>query len=122
MRLIPAHVVKAVGSVGLLSLVTRRVYRVPTAISIVLMFFQQFSGINAVTFYAVQIFQDTGSDMAADAAIYLGLISMVATLVTLVTVDRLGRRLLLIVSGFLMAASILGIAVFFLLQEDVRLV
>ena len=102
MRLIPAHVVKAVGSVGLLSLVTRRVYLVPTAISIVLMFFQQFSGINAVTFYAVQIFQDTGSDMAADAAIYLGLISMVATLVTLVTVDRLGRRLLLIVSGFLM--------------------
>ena len=48
---------KAVGSVGFTTLISNKVYLAPILLSMVLMFLQQFSGINAVISYAVQIFK-----------------------------------------------------------------
>ena len=56
-----------VGSVGLVSLLSQKHYRVPLLLSVLLMFLQQFSGVNAVLAYAVQLFEDTGVTDTIDA-------------------------------------------------------
>jgi MFS family permease len=48
---------KHVGSVGFVTLISDKVYLIPILLSMVLMFLQQFSGVNAVISYAVQIFK-----------------------------------------------------------------
>ena len=52
-----------IGSVSFVKLVADKVYLQPFLLMLALMFFQQFSGINAVNFNMVSIFQDVGSDM-----------------------------------------------------------
>jgi len=109
---------KQIGNIGFKALLTKRVYLVPFLLSLSLMFFQQFSGVNAVTFYAVQIFEDAGSDISKDAAIYMGLVQVFATIVAILTLDRLGRKILFIFANIFMSVFILGLGIFFLLKED----
>lgn len=81
-------------------------------ISFGLMFFQQLSGINAVIFYMTTIFADARIDLQPElATIIVGLVQVIATFVATLTLDKLGRRPLLIMSGSLMALCtlILGI-------------
>ena len=62
----------------------------PMLISIALMFFQQFSGINAVVFYSVTIFQLAGSSIDRFvSSISIGVVQLVCTLLSafLVTVS-----------------------------------
>ena len=54
---------KKIGSISLLELVSVDVYWKPFAIIMMLMFLQQFSGINAVLFYTQTIFADAGSSI-----------------------------------------------------------
>ena len=39
-------------------------FKKPLMIGILLVFFMQYSGVNAITFYSNQIFEDSGADMA----------------------------------------------------------
>lgn len=65
----------------------------PLSISLGLMFFQQFSGINAVIFYAEKIFIDAGSSIDKSVCvIILGVVNFIATFVATVLIDRLGRK------------------------------
>lgn len=69
----------------------------PLSISLGLMFFQQFSGINAVIFYAEQIFIYAGSTLDKSiCAIILGIVNFIATFVATVLIDRLGRKVKII--------------------------
>ena len=53
----------------------------PFIISAALMFFQQFSGINAVIFYTVSIFRDAGSSVDRNlATIIVGIVQFLSTL------------------------------------------
>ena len=52
-----------IGSVSFVQLLTDKVYLQPFLLMLALMFFQMFSGINAVNFNMVSIFQDVGSEM-----------------------------------------------------------
>lgn len=62
-------------------------------ISLGLMFFQQFSGINAVIFYTVSIFQDAGSTIDGNiCTIIVGVVNFMATFIATVLIDRLGRK------------------------------
>ena len=45
------------------------------------------------------------------------MLQVLGTLITVLVVDRAGRRLLLLLSEFCVALSMLGVGVFFLLQE-----
>ena len=45
-------------------MLTKDVYLKPLIVVMMLMFLQQFSGINAVLFYTQTIFEDAGSDIA----------------------------------------------------------
>ena len=66
--------------------------------SSILQVFQQFTGINVIMFYAPVLFQTIGfgSDAALLSAVVTGSVNVLSTLVANFTVDRFGRRFLLI--------------------------
>ena len=67
---------------------------------VVVMFLQQMSGLNAASAYATSIFEEAGVANPSQTASYaVGVVSIVFTLVAIVIVDRIGRKVLLIVSG-----------------------
>ena len=71
-----------------------------------LMLGQQFSGMNAVMFYAVAIFEDTGSSMNSNVEnIIIALAQVIATITAAAFMDKLGRRILLVLSAQLMLVS-----------------
>jgi Na+/melibiose symporter-like transporter len=88
-------------------------------ISLGLMFFQQVSGINAVIFYTNTIFEsaNTGIDSGI-ATIIVGVMQVIATLVATVIVDRVGRKILLLISDFVMALCTLALGIFFYLKDN----
>lgn len=75
---------------------------------------QQITGINAVFFYAPMIFEKAGAgvDSALLQAVLIGLVNLLFTLVALRTIDRLGRRplLLLGLGGITLAMALLSFA------------
>lgn len=65
----------------------------PLSVSLGLMFFQQFSGINAVIFYAEKIFIDAGTKIDSSlCTIILGVVNFIATFVATIFIDRAGRK------------------------------
>lgn len=71
---------------------------------------QQSTGINAILFYAQTVFKQLGggTDAAFAQAIWVGLVSVVSTLIGLLVVDRLGRRLM-IIGGMVWIIASLGL-------------
>jgi SP family xylose:H+ symportor-like MFS transporter len=79
-------------------------------VGILLSMFQQLVGINAVLYYAPHMFENMGvsTDQALwDSAVYSGVTMTVSTLIATFTVDRIGRKPLLIAGAFVMAAGML---------------
>lgn len=64
----------------------------------ILQVFQQFTGINVIMFYAPVLFQTMGFGGSASllSAVVTGLVNVASTLVAIGTVDRFGRRVLLL--------------------------
>ncbi|KAK9501849.1 hypothetical protein O3M35_012500 [Rhynocoris fuscipes] len=84
------------------------------AVGLGVMLFQQLSGINAVVFYTSTIFESAGSSLdPAVATIIVGAIMFVATFVSTLVVDKLGRKPLLFASDLVMALAALILGVFF---------
>ncbi|KAK2587151.1 hypothetical protein KPH14_002909 [Odynerus spinipes] len=86
--------------------------------------FQQLTGINVVLFYMQNIFKDAGSSQQPhEATMIVGAVQVVASFVTPFIVDRLGRRLLLVVSGIgeIVTLGALGLCFYLrdVLHEDV---
>ena len=80
-----------VGDIGLVSLLTQSHYRLPLLLSVLLMFLQQFSGVNAVLAYSVQLFEDTGVTDTIDAYtcnILVCLTQFLFVIVSMTLVDR----------------------------------
>ncbi|KAL3534304.1 hypothetical protein ACH5RR_002765 [Cinchona calisaya] len=82
-------------------------------ISIALQIFQQFTGINAIMFYAPVLFDTLGFGANASlySAIITGAVNVLSTLVSMYFVDKLGRRFLLLQAGVQMFLSQLVIAI-----------
>ncbi|CAG7643816.1 unnamed protein product [Allacma fusca] len=90
----------------------------PTGISLMLMFLQQFGGINVVIFYSVEIFQDAGTGIDANlSAIIIAAVQVLFVFVSTLLVERLGRKILLVVSDLGMGISLLMLGVYFYLKE-----
>ncbi|XP_015120401.1 facilitated trehalose transporter Tret1 [Diachasma alloeum] len=84
-----------------------------------LMFFQQLSGVNAIIFYSGSIFEAAGSTMDSNiSTIVVGVMQVIAVFVSTLVVDKLGRRLLLLVSVAAMAVSALVLGVYFNLKKN----
>ena len=86
-------------------------------IGILLSVFQQFVGINVVLYYAGNIFRNMGysNDSSMIKTILVGLVNLSFTVVAIFTVDRFGRKPLMIIGGVGMAVSMiaLGFAFYF---------
>lgn len=79
----------------------------------VVQIFQQCTGINAIMFYAPVLFNTVGfgSDAALYSAVITGAVNVLSTLVSVYSVDKLGRRALLLEAGVQMFISQVIIAV-----------
>ncbi|XP_052773540.1 solute carrier family 2, facilitated glucose transporter member 8-like [Mya arenaria] len=77
----------------------------PLMISVIIMIFQQFSGINAVMFYTVSIFKNAGLENSEMATVLIGAVQVVGTFVACMLMDKMGRRKLLITAGSVMSIS-----------------
>lgn len=90
----------------------------PLLLSMALMLLQQFSGINSIIYFTVFIFQKAGSTMDKNlSTIIVGIVQLLATIASMFLVDRAGRRLLLLVSGVVMAISLAALGAFFYMLE-----
>ncbi|KAG2634401.1 hypothetical protein PVAP13_2NG258600 [Panicum virgatum] len=80
--------------------------------------FQQLSGMNSILFYSPVIFQSLGfgSSAALYSSIITGSMLVVGALISMVTVDRLGRRFLFIEAGVQMISSMVVVAVILALK------
>lgn len=88
-------------------------------ISAGLVSFQQLSGINVVLFYSQSIFDNAGSSLEpAIATIFVGIVQVLASGCTPLIVDRLGRKIILLVSAAGMAISLGFLGLYFLLNHQ----
>ena len=82
-------------------------------IGILLSVFQQFVGINVALYYAPTIFKNMGA--ATDASmlqtVVMGLVNVIFTVVAIVTVDKWGRKPLLITGSIGMAVGMIAISI-----------
>ena len=96
-------------------LLRRRSNRPQLVIAVLLQLFQQVAGINAVMFYAPVLFSTLGfkTETSLYSAVITGGVNVLSTLVSVYSVDRAGRRMLLLEGGVYMLLSLMAIAVVF---------
>src|SRR5207248_6397566 len=82
---------------------------------IMLSVFQQFVGINAVMYYAPLMFKNMGAttDTALWQTIIVGLANALSTIIAILTVDRWGRKPLLMGGALVMAVAMLALGLLF---------
>ncbi len=82
-------------------------------IGILLSVFQQFVGINVALYYAPRIFESMGAakDASMLQTIIMGFVNVLFTVVAILTVDKWGRKPLLITGSIGMAVGMLAISV-----------
>jgi SP family xylose:H+ symportor-like MFS transporter len=80
-------------------------------IGIMLSVFQQFVGINVVLYYAGNIFRNMGasSDTSLLQTIIVGVVNLTFTVVAILTVDKFGRKPLMIIGAVGMAVSMIAL-------------
>ena len=94
-------------------------YNKPVMFAMILAMFNQFSGINAIMYYAPRIFEMTGlaKDTALLQAISIGLTNMIFTLIGISIIDKVGRKKLLLVGSVGMVISLGLVARAFYLDQ-----
>ena len=87
-------------------------------IGVLLSVFQQFVGINVVLYYAPEIFKSMGSgtDVALLQTIIVGSVNLIFTVLAIMTVDRFGRKPLMITGALGMAISMFALGTTFFTQ------
>lgn len=112
------HAEKVAAKTSLMSALMRKASVKALGISFGLMFFQQMSGINAVIFYTGDIFKDANTGIEPSVAtIIVGVMQVIATFIASLVVDKLGRRILLLMSISVMAICTILLGVFFFLKQ-----
>jgi sugar porter (SP) family MFS transporter len=98
--------------------IIKRRYWPQLCLSVFIPMFQQLTGINAIMFYAPQLFQAAGqgADAALLSTVITGAVNVGSTVVAIILVDRLGRRFLFIQGGIQMILC--EVAVGILLKYD----
>jgi SP family arabinose:H+ symporter-like MFS transporter len=83
---------------GSISQLFRRTMRLALLIGVVLPFFSQISGINVIIYYGPTVLKTVGlgGDAALSWQVLLGTVNVVFTVIAIATVDKLGRKPLLL--------------------------
>ncbi|XP_049790317.1 facilitated trehalose transporter Tret1-like [Schistocerca nitens] len=80
---------------------------------------QQMGGLFAVVNYAVFIFQESGSSLSPElAAIVIGLLQVAGGVASAPLMDRLGRRVILLLSNVCVGVSVTVLGVYFYLRTE----
>lgn len=81
--------------------ICQRRYWPQLVITVLIPMFQQLTGINAIMFYAPQLFESVGhsAEDALLATVITGAVNVGSTMVAILVVDRLGRRVLFLEGG-----------------------
>ena len=92
-----------------------RAVLIPFILVLMLMFFQQFSGIVPAIFYAAPILQDAGItlDVNLVSALSIGVVQVISGLISVFLIDFVGRRILLTISGIGIVTSDFILGVYF---------
>ncbi|KAJ8409635.1 hypothetical protein AAFF_G00230360 [Aldrovandia affinis] len=83
--------------VSILALVRSSSYRQQLIVALMMHLSQQFSGINAIFYYSTSIFANAGVTQPVYATIGVGVINTIFTMVSVMLVDRAGRRTLTLI-------------------------
>lgn len=75
--------------------------KVPVLLAISIAFFNQFSGINAIMYYAPRIFEIAGLDHASALfqSVAIGVTNLVFTMLAMTIIDKVGRKTLLLIGS-----------------------
>ncbi|CAL7952480.1 unnamed protein product [Xylocopa violacea] len=109
--------VRLVPKVTLKELFVNPALRIPLIIAIMVMFAQQLSGINAVMFFSTKIFTMAQLDKnaAQNATMGVGAMNVLMTFISLILVERAGRKTLLLIgfTGMFIDTALLAICLAF---------
>jgi len=83
-------------------------YKTPVVLAVLFAFFNQVSGINAIIYYAPRIFEmaGLGAHSSLLSTVGIGLVNFVFTLIAINVIDKVGRRMLMLVGSFGLIASL----------------
>ncbi len=97
-----------------------KAYSKPILFAFLLAAFNQFSGINAVIYYAPRIFEASGmaSSSALLSSVGIGLVNIVFTMLGLALIDRMGRRFLMYIGSLGYIISLTLVSLFFALGKQ----
>jgi len=90
-------------------------YRRPIVLAILLAMFNQLSGINAILYYLNDIFAAAGYEGIASSwpPVIIGATNLLATMAALAVIDRVGRKMLLLIGAIGTAVALAAAAVIF---------
>ena len=90
-------------------------YRFPILLAILIGVFNQFSGVNAILYYANDIFEKAGfSKESGDLqTVAIGFSNLIFTIIAMSVIDRLGRKPLLLIGAAGTAVCLAGVAAIF---------
>ncbi|MHB1179634.1 MAG: sugar porter family MFS transporter [Daejeonella sp.] len=94
-------------------------YNTPIVLAMLFAFFNQVSGINAIIYYAPRIFEmaGLGAHSSLLSTVGIGIVNFIFTLLAINIMDKVGRRLLMIIGSFGLIASLLLVGFTFLDKE-----
>jgi sugar porter (SP) family MFS transporter len=92
-------------------------YRTPLMLAFFIAFFNQFSGINALLYYAPRILTEAGleSSSALLSSIGVGVANLIFTFIGISLIDKIGRRKLMYIGsvGYIASLTLISCAFFF---------
>lgn len=92
-------------------------YRVPLMLAFAIAFFNQFSGINALLYYARRIFSEAGlgDDAVFLSTVGVGIANFIFTIIGVMIIDKVGRRRLMYIGsfGYIVTLATTSMAFFF---------
>lgn len=93
--------------------ILQRKYRPHLVMAIAIPFFQQLTGINVIMFYAPVLFKTIGfgNNASLFSSVITGLVNMLSTLVSIFTVDKVGRKFLFMEGGIQMIIAQIVVAI-----------
>ncbi|KAH8344380.1 hypothetical protein KR084_010497 [Drosophila pseudotakahashii] len=97
---------------SMMDLFSNRASRKGLVISVLLMFFQQFSGINAVIFFMNAIFEESKTLDAGVCTMIVGVVQVAMTLVSSLLIEKAGRKILLVFSSSVMTVCLAMLGAF----------
>jgi sugar porter (SP) family MFS transporter len=87
-------------------------YKTPVVLVVLFAFFNQVSGINAIIYYAPRIFEMAGLGPHSSllSTVGIGMINFIFTLLGINIIDKVGRRILMLVGSVGLIASLFSVA------------